>query len=318
MDNQTILVTGGAGYIGSACVKLLLEENYNVIVADNLSKGKRELVPENVKFYHVDLTDKDSLDKVFSENKIDKVIHFAGYKAVNESMKDAVKYSDNIIGTINVLSMMVKHDVKKIVYSSTAAVYGTPEYMPIDENHPTKPISYYGATKLETEKIIDWYSKIHGISYICLRYFNVAGDYGLNYVDPDAQNIMPIIMEVVFGKRDKLSVFGDDYDTRDGTCVRDYIHVADLVDAHIKALNVTENAIINLGTSKGYTVKELITATEQATGKPLSHEFCGRRGGDPASVLALNDLAKNLLGWTPKYDLKEMIESTYKAYLSNQ
>lgn len=318
MDNKTILVTGGAGYIGSACVKLLLENNYEVIVADNLSKGKRELVPGNVKFYQVDMTDKVALDSVFSENKIDSIIHFAAYKAVNESMNDAPKYSDNIVGTINVLSMMVKYGIKKIVYSSTAAVYGTPEYMPIDENHPTIPISYYGATKLETEKIIDWYSKIHGVNYICLRYFNVAGDYGLNYIDPDAQNVMPIIMEVVFGTRDKLTVFGTDYDTRDGTCVRDYIHVADLVDAHIKAINTTENAIINLGTSKGYTVKELITATEQATGKPLPHEFGPRREGDPASILALNELAKNILGWTPKYDLKEMIESTYKAYLSNQ
>ncbi len=309
-----VLVTGGAGYIGSVAVKALLEKNYDVVVIDNLSKGKKELVDEKAKFYEVDLVDKKELEKVFQENKIDAVIHFAAYKAVGESMENASKYSHNLTGTINLLDCMVKHNVKKMIFSSSAAVYGMPDKTVIDENTPLAPINYYGFTKLECEKIIEWYHKIHNINYINLRYFNVAGDAGLSYVDPEAENIFPIIMEVVTGKRENLVIFGKDYNTEDGTCIRDYIDVSDLVDAHILALNTDYNGPINLGTGKGFSVKQLVNAFTEVTGKMVKHEYGGRREGDPAALTASNDKAKKILEWAPKTPIKEMIRTTYQAY----
>jgi len=311
---KTILVTGGAGYIGSVAVKSLLEQKYSVVVVDNLSKGSKELVDKRAKFYELDLVDTVSLGKVFAENEIFAVIHFASYKAVEESMVDAAKYSDNIIGTINLLKQMAKNDVKRIIFSSSAAVYGEPKEGVVNEKSPTKPINFYGFTKLEDEKIIQWYSKIYNINYICLRYFNVAGDGGLNYLDPDAKNVLPIIMEVLFGKREKLTVFGDDYPTRDGTCIRDYVDVNDLVDAHILALDVDYNGVINLGTSNGVSVTELIKFTEEVVGKELPVVIGKKRAGDPPMLIASNELAKKILGWEPKRDIKEMITSTYEAY----
>ena len=200
----TILVTGGAGFIGSVAVKTLLSNGYSVVVVDNLSKGKKDLVDSKAKFYELDLV--DDLSKVFEENKIDAVIHFAAYKAVEESMENAVKYSSNITGTINLLNRMVEHNVKKIIFSSSAAVYGEEKGV-ISEDNETNPCNYYGFTKLECEKIIEWYGKVYGIGYVSLRYFNVAGDGGLKYMDPDAKNIFPIIMEVLVGKREKVVVF---------------------------------------------------------------------------------------------------------------
>ena len=308
-----ILVTGGAGYIGSVCVKTLCDANHSVMVLDNLSKGSKNLVDERAVFYEGDLCDTAFLDKVFSDEKPDAVIHFAAYKAVGESMVNAPKYSDNIVGSINLLNSMVKYDVKKIIFSSSAAVYGMPSVSCVDETADTNPINYYGFTKLEMEKIMFWYGKIHGIVSIALRYFNVAGDV-LGYVDPNAQNILPIIMEVVTGKRDKLVVFGNDYDTVDGTCVRDYIHIQDLVDAHVSALSCDSSEIINLGTGKGYSVKELIDVTSEIVGKELAFEYGDRRSGDPASLSASNEKAKKILNWNPKFGLKEMIKSTYDAY----
>jgi UDP-glucose 4-epimerase len=310
---ETILVTGGAGYIGSAAVKKLISKGYDVIVVDNLSKGKRNLVDKKAIFFEVDLTNKKELATVFNQ-KIDYVMHFASYKAVGESMKNPEKYSDNIIGTINLLDLMVKHNVKKIIYSSTAAVYGMPEKNPITEDHPTNTINYYGYTKLTSEKIIDWYSSIHDLKYVSLRYFNIAGDFGLNYIDPEAENIFPIIMEVIFGKRDKLTIFGDDYDTRDGTCIRDYIDIHDLIDAHILALNINENQIINLGTSNGTSVKELVDAIIKVTGKDFPYEIGKKREGDPGTLIASNEKAKEILNWEPKKDIKDMIKSTFDAY----
>jgi UDP-glucose 4-epimerase len=314
---ETILVTGGAGYIGSAAVKALISKGYNVIVVDNLTKGKKELVDKKATFYEIDLTNKEKLSTVFNE-KIDYVMHFASYKAVGESMKNPEKYSDNITGTINLLDLMVEHNIKKIIYSSSAAVYGIPIKVPINEDHPTDTINYYGYTKLTSEKIIDWYSTIHGINYISLRYFNIAGDFELNYIDPEAQNIFPIIMEVIFKKRDKLTIFGDDYDTRDGTCVRDYIDIHDLIDAHILALNINENQIINLGTSNGTSVKELVSAIIEVTGKDFPYEIGEKREGDPATLVASNKKAKEILNWEPKKDIKDMIKTTFDAYNNSQ
>jgi UDP-glucose 4-epimerase len=315
---QTVLVTGGAGYIGSAAVKSLIYEGYNVIVVDNLSKGKKKLVDKKAIFYKADLTDKKKLMKIFENNKINIIMHFASYKAVGESMINPKKYSDNITGTINLLDLMVKYNIKKIIYSSTAAVYGIPNKKIIDENHPTNTINYYGYTKLASEEIINWYSKIHNLNYVFLRYFNIAGDFDMNYVDPNAENIFPIIMEVIFGKRDKLIIFGDDYDTRDGTCVRDYIDIHDLIEAHILALNINDNQIINLGTSNGTSVKELVKGVIEVTGKDFSYEIGKKREGDPATLIASNKKAKEILGWKPKKTIKEMIKSTFDAYNNSQ
>lgn len=304
-----ILVTGGAGYIGSAAVKALIEEGHEVVVIDNLSKGKKELVNDNAAFYQGDLLNKDFLNKIFSEHQINAVMHFASHKAAGESMEVPEKYSENITGTINLLNAMTKFNVKKIIFSSSAAVYGNPEYTPIDENHPTEPINYYGFTKLECEKVINWYSKLKGIVGVNLRYFNVAGDCGLGYVDPDAQNIFPIIMEMLTGKREKLVVFGNDYDTSDGTCIRDYIDISDLAKAHVLALNLNKSEIINLGTGNGISVLELVKTFEEISGKKINWEFGARREGDPAKLTASFEKAEKLIGWKAENDLNVMVKS---------
>jgi len=310
-----VLLTGGAGYIGSACVRLLIDKGYEVIVVDNLSKGKEELIDKRAKFFKVDLTDKEKLREVFEKEHIDAIMHFAAYKAVNESMQNPVKYSDNIIGTINLLNIMVEFNVKKIIFSSSAAVYGISEKEIIDESCELKPLNFYGFTKLECERIIEWYHKVYGINYISLRYFNVSGDSGLKYVDPNAQNVFPLIMEVILGKKDKFVIYGKDYNTEDGTCKRDYIDINDLADAHISALNSDYNGAINLGTGKGYSVKELVDNFIEVTGKKFPYEYGQRRAGDSASLIASNSLAKEVLNWFPKRGIKEMIRTTYLAYL---
>jgi len=304
-------VTGGAGYIGSAAVKELVK-SYKVIVVDNLSKGDRSLVHKDADFYEVDLTDCQALEQVFF-NDIDAVMHFAAHKAIGESMSNAVKYSDNILGTINLLNLMVKYKVPRIIHSSTAAVYGIPDNNPIIEGSDTKPINYYGYTKWVSENQIMWYSLVHGLSYVCLRYFNVAGDVGLGYIDPDAQNVFPILMEVISGKRDKFVIFGKDYDTPDGTCVRDYIDINDLISAHILAIDKGEG-VINLGTSSGVSVKELLDTTIKITGQRIPWEYGKRRPGDCDILVASNLKAREVLDWKPQRSVKEMIESTFRAY----
>ncbi len=303
-----ILVTGGAGYIGSVAVRELVKAGHSIIVVDNLSKGNKALVDENATLYVGDLTDAGFIEKVFSENKIEAVMHFSGYKAAGESMKYPEKYSDNIISLIYLLNAMIKHDVKKIIFSSSAAVYGEPKYTPIDEAHPTEPINYYGFTKLECERIIDWYSRLKGIIGIKLRYFNVAGDGGLNYVDPDAQNIFPIIQEVLSGKREKLVIYGNDYPTTDGTCIRDYIDVNDLVRAHVLALKLENSETINLGTSYGVSVLELVKCVDKVCERKVNYIFGPRREGDPAILTTSNEKARKLLGWVPEASLQEMIK----------
>jgi len=311
---MAILVTGGAGYIGSAAAHALIKAGHEVIVADNLSKGVRRLVPDRAVFYHIDLCDREALQTVFKKHRIETVMHFAAYKAVGESMKDAIKYSDNIRATLNLLDLMVLFKTGKIIYSSSAAVYGMPDVSTITEDSPTAPINYYGYTKLVAGELISWYSKVYGFSHISLRYFNVAGDAGLLYVDPEAENILPILMEVLTGKRKAFTINGDDYPTPDGTCVRDYIDVRDLVDAHVLALTAEYSGEINLGTSHGTSVKEFVAATKEVTGKKFKVVYGPRREGDPAILIASNKRAKEILGWEPKRDLKEMIGSAYSAY----
>ena len=310
---KTILVTGGCGYIGSVAVKKLLDKEYNVIVIDNLSNGYKKLLDKRAKPYFIDLCNKNKLNKIFKKHKFDSVMHFAAYKSVGESMQNTEKYSENIKGSINLLDCMVKHNVKEIIFSSSAAVYGSPKVDKVNEETETNPINYYGFTKLKIEEIIKWYSKINKITYVIFRYFNVCGDM-LGYVEKSPENIFPIIMDVVRGKREKLVIFGNDYDTRDGTCIRDYIDVRDLVNAHILALEKdVKNEIINLGSSSGYSVKELVDEFLKITNK-LTYEIGKRRKGDPKKLISSNKKAKKLLNWYPKKNLKEMIESTYDAY----
>jgi len=305
-----VLVTGGAGYIGSVAVKTLLENGHQVSVVDNLSRGRRELIPEQVRFFKNDLT--QDLTGVFKDSKYDAVIHFAAYKAVEESMTDAVKYSDNITGTINLLNYMVKYNVPKIIFSSTAAVYGESNEV-LTENSKTDPANFYGFSKLECERIIEWYNKIHGINFTNLRYFNVAGDV-LGYVDPNAKNVFPIIIETINGKRNKFTIFGNDYDTKDGTCIRDYIHVQDLVDAHILCLDSNYNGVINIGSGNGFSVNELIESFKRISKKDFPVAYLDRRPGDAICVIASNQKAKSILGWTPKKSLNDMITSSLEVW----
>jgi len=307
---MNILVTGGAGYIGSALVKSLCDD-HNVIVIDNLSRGKLKYVDKRAKFYKKDLT--EDLTQVFSDNKLDVIFHLAAYKSVEESMIHPKKYQVNLTGTINLLENMAKFLVEKIIFSSSATVYGTPKYSPMDECHPIDPCSYYGFTKIACEDILKWYSKIYGFSYIMFRFFNVVGDIGLNYEDEDSPQIFPKIIEAI--KKDKkFIIYGDDYSTRDGTCIRDYIHLYDIIEAHKLAIKKEGNHIFNLGTAKGTTVKELLDTFIKITDIDFEYIAGNKRKGDSPIILASSNKAKGILKWQPKKDLNDVILSTASAY----
>jgi UDP-glucose 4-epimerase len=316
-----ILVVGGAGYIGSHVVKKLCDLKHDVTVYDNLSTGFKINIDKRAKFVKGDILDFEKLSKTMKG--FDAVMHLAALKNAGTSMVDVENYAKiNISGTINILNAMVKNDVKNIVFSSSAAVYGNPKYIPMDEKHPLEPENFYGFTKLEIERILEWYSKLKGINYAALRYFNAAG-YGdikvIRGLEQNPANLIPIVMEVAIGKRKSLEVYGDDYKTKDGTGVRDYIHVLDLADAHAIALDYLKkqnrNLIVNLATSKGYSVIDIITYTEKIIGKKINYKIVARRFGDPSLVIADSALAKKLLGWTSKYsELEYIIKSTWKAY----
>jgi len=316
---KKILVAGGAGYIGSHVQKQLLEEGFDVVIYDNLSTGNEVNVLKDAEFIKGDILDKDKLDKAMSLN-IDGVVHLAAKKAVGESMIKPDYYAENnISGSINILNAMVKNGVKHIVFSSSAAVYGAPQYTPIDENHPINPINYYGYTKYAIEQNMAWYAQLGKLSYAALRYFNAVGyaaDKSITGRERNSQNLMPIIMETATGKREKFSVYGTDYDTRDGTCIRDYVHVSDLARAHTaamrKLMNGDKSFAVNLGTGQGTTVKEIIDATEKVIGKKLNYEYAPRRSGDPAVLTAKADKAFELLGWKPEYtDVEEIIRTVW-------
>lgn len=319
-----ILVTGGAGYIGSHCVLALLNKGYDVMIYDNLSTGHIETVNElkkygNVTFVQGDLLDKAYLDATLGGKKIEAVIHFAAFSQVGESVKNPEKYyTNNVIGTLNLLSVMLIHNIKKIVFSSTAATYGEPKYIPIDEEHSQQPINPYGQTKLFIEKIMDDYDKAYGLKSVRLRYFNVAGADSQSRVgewhEPET-HLVPNILKSTFGSGDSFKMFGDDYDTKDGTCVRDYINVEDLANAHILALEYLQKGgdtnYFNLGTKEGNTVKEVFSACEKVTDKKIPVTIMPRREGDPASLVADNTKAKRVLGWNPQKTLENSIESAY-------
>jgi len=320
-----IAVIGGAGYIGSHVARELLDFGHNVFVYDNLSSGLRQNLFKEANFTHGDILDVQGLDAFFESVKPDGIVHLAALKAAGESMLLPEKYSvHNITGSLNILNAASKHGVKYIVFSSSAAVYGSPKYLPMDEKHPTEPENYYGYTKLAIEQYLQWYGKLKGIKYAALRYFNAAGydvKGRINGLEQNPANLIPIVMEAAIGKRASVSVFGDDYETEDGTGVRDYIHVSDLARAHRMAfdkLQSSESFVVNLGVNSGNSVLAVIKATERISGKKVNYQIAARRAGDPAVVLANPALAKDFLGWQAECsDLDTLLETTWKAYLAS-
>ena len=319
MADKKILVIGGAGYIGSHVVKALLHENFAVTVYDNLSTGQVCNLFEKAEFVKGDILDSQHLEKTMAQG-FDAVIHLAAKKAVGESMENPQLYSqNNISGSINIFNAMLNTGIKNIVFSSTSAVYGMPKYLPLDENHPLNPMSFYGYAKMAIEQVMNWYSKIKDFNYIALRYFNAVGyaaDGSIRGKEKNPQNLLPLIMETITGQREILHVFGNDYDTPDGTCERDYIHVEDMADAHVRAskkvLSNGDAQIINLGTEKGTSVLEIIKSVERVSGKKVNYDFAPRRAGDPANVIATSAKAAEVLGWHAKYtDIDEIVKTVW-------
>lgn len=312
---MSVLVAGGAGYIGSHVVKELLNKGEDVVIVDNLQTGHKSAIDKRAKFYQGDIRDKDFLDDVFEKEDIDSVIHFAANSLVGESMTDPLKYYDNnLYGTMVLLKSMLDHDIDKIVFSSTAATYGEPEKVPIEETDRTEPTNTYGETKLAMEKMFKWTANATPLNFVSLRYFNACGADESGEIGEDhapETHLIPLILQVPLGKREEISIFGDDYDTADGTCIRDYIHVNDLADAHIRALNYLrdggESNIFNLGSGNGFSVNEMIEAARKVTGHEIPAKVVPRRAGDPAVLIAKSDKAREVLGWEPKKDNIELI-----------
>lgn len=322
---MAVLVTGGAGYIGSHTVAALLERGEEIVIVDNLQQGHKEALLGG-KLYVGDLRDKDFLDTVFKENNIDAVIHFAANSLVGESMKDPGKYyHNNVYGTLCLLEKMNEYNVGKIVFSSTAATYGEPENVPIDEYDRTLPTNAYGETKLAMEKMMNWFDVAHGIQYISLRYFNAAGAHQSGRIGEDHRpetHLVPIVLEAALGKRPHISVFGDDYDTPDGTCIRDYIHVSDLADAHVLAVDRlrggADSSIYNLGNGQGFSVKEVIEIARAVTGRDIPMVIEPRRSGDPAVLVASSQRARSELGWNPSRNkLEDIIKSAWNWHVEH-
>ena len=317
---MAILVLGGAGYIGSHTALELVKAGNEVVIADNLVTGYRKAIPKGAKFYEGDLRDFDFLNKLFQQEKIDAVIHFAAYSLVGESVTNPLKYYDNnLYGTKVLLEAMVKNHVGKIVFSSTAATYGEPENIPILESDRTCPTNPYGETKLAMEKMFKWTAEAHGLRYVSLRYFNACGadESGeIGEAHTPESHLIPLILQVPNGKRETISIYGTDYDTPDGTCIRDYIHVTGLAQAHILAVqylnNGGESDIFNLGNGVGYSVREVIETARKVTGHPIPATETSRRAGDPARLVASSEKAKSVLGWKPVHDsLEEIIASAW-------
>jgi len=314
----SILVLGGAGYIGSHTVWELIESGKDVVVVDNLETGFRAAVHPEAKFYEGDIRNRDFIDSVFEKEKIDGVIHFAANSQVGESMIKPLKYyNNNLCGTENLLESMVSHGIQKIVFSSTAATYGEPESIPIHETDRTVPTNCYGETKLSMEKMFKWTANAYDLRYVSLRYFNACGAHPngkIGEAHSPETHLIPLILQVPNGQREYISIFGTDYDTKDGTCVRDYIHVNDLAQAHILALKYLqegkESNIFNLGNGVGFTVKEVLETARRVTGHPIPAREEARRAGDPSTLIASSDKAKEVLGWSPEFDDLETIIST--------
>lgn len=318
---KKILIAGGAGYIGSVCTEYLLDRDFEVTVLDALITGHRRAVDPRVSnFVEMDLADRDGLIKLFEQNQFDAVMHFAAFSLVGESMQDPGKYfRNNLANAINLADAAVAGKVKRIVFSSTAATFGQPERVPIAEDAPQKPINPYGESKLCFEKVLAWYKAIHNIDYTALRYFNAAGaseNFGEDH-SPET-HLIPIILQVAQGKREKIMVYGDDYDTFDGSCIRDYIHVIDLAQAHMKALYAPSSGHYNLGTGNGLSVFEIIEAARRVTGHAIPVEIAPRRAGDPPKLIADSTRARRELAWQPELENADaIIESVWKWMQKN-
>ncbi len=317
---MAILVTGGAGYVGSHTIAELLDKGEDVIVVDNLVKGHRDALIGG-KFYEGDLRDSEFLDRVFKENEIESVMHFAAYSLVGESVKLPLKYyENNLTSSINLLNKMNEYGVKRIVFSSTAAVYGEPENIPILESDKTLPKNPYGDTKLAIETALRWADEAYGIKHVALRYFNACGAHKDGMIGEDhtpESHLIPLVINVALGKMEHITVYGNDYETEDGTCLRDYVHVTDLADAHILALNKLraggDSSVYNLGSGKGFSVQEIIDKVKEVTGRDVPQVIGARRDGDPAILIASPEKIKKELNWKPKYDdITKIIETAWK------
>jgi len=315
---MSVLVLGGAGYIGAHTVYRLMESGFRVVVADNLSTGHRWAVHPKAVFYQGDLRDRAFLNDVFRRETIEGVIHFAAFSVVSESMTDPLKYySNNLCGTETLLETMLQNGVRKLVFSSSAAVYGEPERLPIPETAPTRPANCYGETKLAIEKMLCWTASACGLRYAALRYFNACGarpDGAIGEDHVPETHLIPLALQAAVGERKGLMLYGDDYPTPDGTCIRDYVHVCDLAQAHILALRHLdrggESGPFNLGTGSGYSVREILSAAERVTGRSVPVERAPRRPGDPAQLIASCEKAKTVLGWRPEYTQLDRIVET--------
>lgn len=323
---MAILVTGGAGYIGSHTVVELLSRGERVVVVDNLRTGHRSAVSSEARFYEGDIRDAALLDRVFEENGIEAVIHFAASSLVGESVQQPLAYYDNnLFGTYSLTSAMMKHGVGKIVFSSTAATYGEPESVPIPETAPTRPESPYGETKLAMENMFRWCDRAHGLKFVSLRYFNACGAHPDGLIGEDHKpesHLIPIILQVPLGQRESIGIYGDDYATEDGTCVRDYIHVMDLANAHWLALQYLrgggESDVFNLGSGSGFSVKQVIELARAIAEHPIPAVVAKRRAGDPAVLIASSEKARGVLGWQPRYDsLAAIIETAWGWHRSH-
>ncbi|MBF0432704.1 MAG: UDP-glucose 4-epimerase GalE [Fibrobacteria bacterium] len=321
-----ILVVGGAGYIGSHVCKALLENGDEVVVYDNLSTGLRENIQKGSEFVEGDVLNRDKLEKVCSDHRFEGLVYLAAFKAAGESMEVPEKYTiNNITGTLNMIHTAIWAKIPYFVFSSSAAVYGEPEYLPLDEKHPTNPENYYGFTKLEIERFLGWYDQLKGLKFAALRYFNAAGyapDGSLTGLERNPQNLLPVVLETACGMRDNMKVFGGDYDTPDGTCLRDYIHVSDLASAHVLALKrlakTNTSFTVNLGSEDGVSVLEVINMAKKITGKDIPYEIVGRRAGDPVKMSATSKTAMEMLGWKAMHsDLETLVKSTWEAYQAN-
>ena len=318
----SLLIIGGAGYIGSHVSREFLDRGYSITVYDNLSSGRKENLFPQARFIQGDILDYELLRRTMAEGYAG-LVHLAAFKAAGESMTKPEKYSvNNITGTLNILNAAAETGVRAVVFSSSAAVFGDPQYIPLDEKHPVNPINYYGFTKLEIERFLHWYDRLKGIRYAALRYFNAAG-YDvrgrITGLEKDPANLLPIVMETAAGIRASLSIFGNDYDTPDGTCVRDYVHVNDLAVAHVLAFERigggAESVVLNLGSENGISVKEMIDAARVVTGQAIVANVVGRRAGDPSKLIASSSKASELLGWKARFsDVNTLVESTWNVY----
>ncbi|MEG1173598.1 UDP-glucose 4-epimerase GalE [Carnobacterium sp.] len=323
---MTVLVLGGAGYIGSHAVDQLITKGYDVAVVDNLKTGHKESLPDKARFYQGDIRDKAFMEDVFTKENIEGVIHFAASSLVGESMEIPLDYlNNNVYGTQVVLEVMEKYNVKSIIFSSSAATYGEPKVIPIEETAATNPESTYGETKLMMEKMLKWCDKAYGMRFVALRYFNVAGaklDGTIGEDHNPESHLLPIILQTALGQREKFTIYGEDYETPDGTCIRDYVHVVDLIDAHILALEYLQagnsSNTFNLGSSTGFSVKQMLEAAREVTGKEIPATVVSRRAGDPSTLIAASDKAREVLGWKPQYtEVNKIIESAWNWHVKH-